>query len=277
MLAGNSGNELQKLIENESPKLLDDIKRWSKEQADEINRMQRRNTEFRARMDGSPITPEKPLNRLIADLHSNSKFNGTSLEHGDWCDPASIFAAVNAAFDTTYPIVTIETPAQVKKEALERSEQIFWDRELLCAILDRHESTIVKRWMKKSRPQRVKTLLAAWPNISASHRPDILAYRRESVRQRLNGTKYRNAYVFPQINLEDLSTSKTLLLFLQASARNEPTFLPMRMATSNSAACRAPFRSLRLKNTQLCMQIARHLRHMAKPSPRMVKATAFYI
>jgi hypothetical protein len=49
-----------------------------------------------------------------------------------------------------------------------------------------------------------------------------LAYRTEPLGQRLHGTKYRDAYVFPQINLEDLSKPKTLLLFLQARARNEP-------------------------------------------------------
>jgi hypothetical protein len=148
MLKHSNQSEYQKVYESELPNLLDNLKHWMKERADEIARIRRRETEFRARMDGSTITPEEVLNKLIADLHSNSKISGTSLEHIDWCDSASIFAAANAAFDVKFPIVKIETPAaRVKKEACERSEQIFRDRELLCSILDRHESTIVKRWI----------------------------------------------------------------------------------------------------------------------------------
>ncbi|KAF2688061.1 hypothetical protein K458DRAFT_401459 [Lentithecium fluviatile CBS 122367] len=151
----------------------------------------------------------------------------------DWNDPASIFGSLGAGPGTNLPIPKMISPAQVKKEARERSRQIFKDWELLNAILDRHEPTILKRWTKKSRSQRVKILLDAWPNMSATHRPDFLAFRSEAERQREAGTTFREAYMWPQINQEDLSKSKTLLFFLQARARYTPDVFAM--ADSNVA------------------------------------------
>lgn len=86
-------------------------------------------------------------------------------------------------------------------------------------ILDRHEPTIHKPWAKKTKNQRVQTLLGAWPKMSPFHRPDFAAFKRETPAQRDAGTKFRDAYMWPYINLEDLSKPKTLLLFLQARAR----------------------------------------------------------
>jgi hypothetical protein len=68
----------------------------------------------------------------------------------------------------------------------------------------------------------VQTLLGAWPKMSPSHRPDFEAFKRESSAQRDAGTSFRDAYMWPSINLEDLSRPKTILLFLQARVRNTP-------------------------------------------------------
>jgi plasmid maintenance system killer protein len=139
----------------------------------------------------------------------------------DYKDPASFFAALQAG-GSSLPIPKMISPGQVKKQAIKRSIQIFKDWELLKAILDRHEATIHKRWTKKTKNQRVKILLAGWPNMSVSHRPHNEAFREENEHQREASTKFREAYLWPYINLEDLSKPKTLPLFLQTRGRNTP-------------------------------------------------------
>src|SRR4051794_1971815 len=90
----------------------------------------------------------------------------------DWNDPASIFGALGGGPGTNLPIPSFISPEQVRKQANERSIQIFSDWELLNAILDRHEPTIHKRWLKKTKKQRLEILSTAWPKMSATHRPD---------------------------------------------------------------------------------------------------------
>lgn len=76
--------------------------------------------------------------------------------------------------------------------------------------------------MKKSREQRRKVLLSAWPSMASTHRPDFQALQRETPEQRSSGTKFRDAFLWPYINLEDLSSSKLLLLFLNSRGRHLP-------------------------------------------------------
>jgi len=113
----------------------------------------------------------------------------------NWDDPASVFSAIGGGPGTSLPIPKMISPEQVRKQASERSIQIFSDWELLNAILDRHEPMIHKRWLKKTKNQRLETLLAAWPKMSAAHRPDFLAFRKENERERETGTKFREAYM----------------------------------------------------------------------------------
>lgn len=58
--------------------------------------------------------------------------------------------------------------------------------------------------------------------MPASHRPDFLAFRKETERERDAGTKFRDAFMYPYINLEDLAKPRTLPLMLQSRARNAP-------------------------------------------------------
>ncbi|KAL9109591.1 MAG: hypothetical protein Q9227_005771 [Pyrenula ochraceoflavens] len=144
------------------------------------------------------------------------------LSNVDFNDPASFFKALGGGAGTNLPIPELMPPQEVRQNAKSMSTQIFKDWHLLQHILDRHESTIHKRWLKRTRNQRVEILLAAWPKVSTSHRPDFAAFKKESEAQRDSGTKFREAYMYPHINLEDLAKAKTLLLFLRARARNPP-------------------------------------------------------
>ncbi|KAK2602954.1 hypothetical protein N8I77_009448 [Diaporthe amygdali] len=105
------------------------------------------------------------------------------------------------------------------------SNSIFDSYHALRAILERHEATIQKRWTKKSKSQRQAILTKAWPNMATGHRPDFAAYN-ASLGQwdldRSNRTKWRDPFMWPYINLQDLSEPKTLLLLLNARGRHEP-------------------------------------------------------
>ena len=136
-----------------------------------------------------------------------------------WDDPRNYFATVspNLPQPTSFP-----TADEIRREARERSSKIFEDWQVLNDILMRHEETIRKRWMKKVQGKKKEILLKAWPNMPSSHRPDFLALANESADQRRNGTKYRDAYWWPYINVEDLVKPKSLLLFLNARGRHLP-------------------------------------------------------
>jgi hypothetical protein len=67
--------------------------------------------------------------------------------------------------------------------------------------------------------------------MSAAHRPEFDAFKRETEQQRDAGTRFRDADMWPFINLEDLSKPKTPPLFLDSRGRNCPD--PFAMADEN--------------------------------------------
>jgi hypothetical protein len=69
--------------------------------------------------------------------------------------------------------------------------------------------------------------------MSAVHRPDFEAFRKETKEQRVRGTKYREAFVWPYINHEDLSKPKSLVLLLNARARHHPSHFAAADSTAN--------------------------------------------
>ena len=117
---------------------------------------------------------------------------------------------------------TMSSPSEVRKEAKEKSQSIFAHYNVLREIVERHEATIQKRWTKKTRQQRLKILLKAWPNMPTSHRPDFEAFRKESKEQRERATNYRDNFMWPYINQEDLSQTRLMPLFINARGRNPP-------------------------------------------------------
>ncbi|KAF2867597.1 hypothetical protein BDV95DRAFT_630985 [Massariosphaeria phaeospora] len=114
------------------------------------------------------------------------------------------------------------THGEVQEQALQLSKKLFGDWVTLEAIIERHEEIIRRRWTKKSKEQKTRILLTAWPNMSPQHRPDVDALQRETPAQRLKGTRFREAYLWPYINIEDLVKPKLLLIFLNARGRHQP-------------------------------------------------------
>ncbi|EXL65227.1 hypothetical protein FOPG_18539 [Fusarium oxysporum f. sp. conglutinans race 2 54008] len=149
-----------------------------------------------------------------------------SLPDIDWSNPVEFLTAMGG------PMPELPSPAKVRRQAGEYSTKIFASHHLLKQILERHEATIQKRWTKKTRQQRLQILLKAWPAMPASHRPDFEAFRRESKEERERGSKYKDHYMWPYINQEDLSHPKLMLLLLNARGRRPP---PAFAAADNDA------------------------------------------
>ncbi|KAI1645504.1 uncharacterized protein F4817DRAFT_343539 [Daldinia loculata] len=116
------------------------------------------------------------------------------------------------------------SPAKVRPEAQARANNVFSSYINLRDILMRHEATIQKRWNKKTRQQKQKILLNAWPDMAVTHRPDFDAFWRTGKSHGgASEENFRDCYLLPQINQEDLLKPKTLLLLLNARGRNSPS------------------------------------------------------
>ncbi|TVY46706.1 hypothetical protein LOCC1_G004658 [Lachnellula occidentalis] len=117
---------------------------------------------------------------------------------------------------------SMPTREEAQSEARERSTDVISSWNTLRQILERHEDVIRKRWTKKTKVQRGKIIQAAWPNMSAKHRPDYEAIFREGRNLQKGKTRFREAYMWPYINVEDLAKGKALLLLLNSRGRHPP-------------------------------------------------------
>ncbi|KAE9380624.1 hypothetical protein N431DRAFT_498454 [Stipitochalara longipes BDJ] len=116
----------------------------------------------------------------------------------------------------------------IAKEASERSSIILFSWHTLGMLLDRHEGTLRNRWIKKSQTWRKTILSKTWPNMPLFHRPDIHHLSREAIRLAENETveeRPKGAFMWPHINMEDLSRDKPILCLLNTRARCPPATL----------------------------------------------------
>ncbi|PVH81924.1 hypothetical protein DL98DRAFT_530682 [Cadophora sp. DSE1049] len=130
------------------------------------------------------------------------------------------------------------------------SAKVLADWKKLQKIAERHSDVLEKRWMKKTKKKQRDILLEACPKMSPSHRPDFEAYRQENTGQYLKGlSRSPEAYLWPNINLQDLS-SKSLPIFINSRARTPtPQYLctsrhrcstPSSSCTCGSGTCFSP-------------------------------------
>jgi hypothetical protein len=143
---------------------------------------------------------------------------------GDYSNPMELLQQISANEPGKLPMPSsFPSAEEVRSKAGPLSKSILEHWDMLNTIIQRHEATIQKRWAKKTKESRRKILLAVWPNMSASHRPDLQAFRANPTRQGGKAPSgHRSAYLCPYINLEDLVKSKLLLLFLNSRGRNPP-------------------------------------------------------
>ena len=129
---------------------------------------------------------------------------------------------------TTEPLVPeakpeLSDPSQIRAAAQASSRQIWSSYDKFHDILDRHEATIQKRWLKRTKQQRLKLLLDVLPFMPSSHRPDFQALRVGNEQSPPEEAHLRQAFLLPYINQEDLSKPKPLLLLLNARGRHVPS------------------------------------------------------
>ena len=154
---------------------------------------------------------------------SASDGGGPDLSGIDFNDPASFMHLLQGP---GLPIPKTCTPEEARALARTRSRSIIENYHLLHDIVSRHEATIQRRWAKKGTKQRLAIIVPAWGSkMAAVHRPDFDAFKKESPQQRVadGGTRYRDSFLWPYINQEDLSGAKTLPLLLNARARHPPS------------------------------------------------------
>ncbi|MCJ1332535.1 hypothetical protein MMC10_009228 [Thelotrema lepadinum] len=116
-------------------------------------------------------------------------------------------------------LYTFPTVDEARSEARRRSENILRDWRLLANIIERHEATIRKRWSQKTREKRKEILLGAWPDMPLNHRPDFEDFKSA---ERNSHNRNRDAYLWPYMNVQDLTNPRLFPLFLNSRGRNEP-------------------------------------------------------
>ncbi|KAI9642174.1 hypothetical protein NHQ30_008976 [Ciborinia camelliae] len=115
------------------------------------------------------------------------------------------------------------SPEEVHDKARALAEKVLSQWNILRSIVGLHSDTLEKLWNKKNKEKQKELLLKAWPDMSANHRPDYDAYRQENSEEgQCRLSKFQDAYKWPQINQEVLSSS-SLLVFINSRARNPPS------------------------------------------------------
>lgn len=76
--------------------------------------------------------------------------------------------------------------------------------------------------MKKTKDQRTKVLLSAWPNMAQLHRPDLRLLWEEKDPAKREDNLHREKFMCHEINLEDMTKAKPLLLMHDSRSRHTP-------------------------------------------------------
>ncbi|KAF5696500.1 C2H2 C2HC zinc finger [Fusarium globosum] len=126
----------------------------------------------------------------------------------------------------SYPFPLKNTPAdEVEIESKRRGKSIYQNYEILGRILERHEETIQKRWLKKNRKQRLEVLLTAWPDMPPTHQPFYDLWRHVDTDPEVK-VKQHSSILWPYINKESLGKPAPFLLLLNSRGRHpHPLFL----------------------------------------------------
>ena len=163
--------------------------------------------------------------RVYDEIMNNSAYDNQNDELDDAFrsgDPKALLELMGAGRPGGAPMPpSFPSPKEVRIEARDLSKLVLDQWQMLNGIITRHENTIRKRWTKKTKEQRRKILLSAWPNMSTSHRPDLADFFKSGPRSQSKDPDLA-PYKWPSINLEDLSTSKLLLLCLNSRGRYTP-------------------------------------------------------
>lgn len=141
----------------------------------------------------------------------------------------------NTAFD--YSSLNLISLEDVCSQAQPMSKGIWDDYEKLKTIIERYEIIIQKRWAKKAISKRKQFLQSAWATTSSpppqpmpqTHLPEVayLSSRCNPRKGICNCSKFENEkrhiFLWPRMNIEDLTKFEPLLLLLNARGRHSPS------------------------------------------------------
>lgn len=159
------------------------------------------------------------LDSELEESHMTFRFQEKKMPHDE------SFPDTRQQSRDSYPFPLNNTSAEeVEVESKKRGKSIFQNYEILGKILERHEESIQKRWLKKSRKQRLQILLSAWPDMPPTHRP-FYDYWRQVETDATVKVKHCSSILWPFINKDSLGKPTPLLLLLNSRGRHPPPFL----------------------------------------------------
>lgn len=159
-----------------------------------------------------------------AGINTNSFGDGmtpqaiAALSKGDPSLAFSSFVKDNPIFNN-FDVVNIN---HVKPIIKRNVESISNDFKRLRNILGSYEPILQKRWLKKTKEQRTRLLLSAWPNMAQHHRSDLRFLWQERDRAKWRDPQHYDKFMYPDVNIEDLTKPKPLLLMLESRSRHTP-------------------------------------------------------
>jgi len=135
----------------------------------------------------------------------------------------ALFAQLNIGTEGGMPLPSFIKPSEVVEQARPMAESIFRDWAVLKRLVEQHEARLLEKWKSTKRKRRREILLETWGPIPEQHRPDLSAWRiHEESGDTLWAEKDRDAFMWPHVNLDDLSKTRNLWLMMKTRGRNAP-------------------------------------------------------
>ncbi|QDS69502.1 hypothetical protein FKW77_006928 [Venturia effusa] len=161
-------------------------------------------------------------------------------EHDRVTDADKFYDTVNPSGGDQAGVFSFLTLEKAQSEMHQRSTTILATWNQLRKVVLSHEVIIRNRWFKKSGIKKRSILVEAFPKISREHNPAFMDYQRackhrgsdlpqespcgpQCAPPDCRTTKVsREAALWPHLNVEDLSTQRSLLMLLNARAHHHP-------------------------------------------------------